>query len=210
MSLTPDWAATIRAIEAIEIADGSVGEVIGAWIDGGATFERFIEPALAGVTLGAIEAENADGTERHLLAVPARVNALAAALGETYWQVLAKAPPKIVVSRTTRHIIGSVRYDVALIDVDAWRAWALENRGAEDLTVEELEELAGRLDDVLDRRDAVAADLKALKAEVKSRGFSPKVLVDVVQMRRKGEGSEEFFTYADMMRLYLERLGTAK
>lgn len=206
MTLTPDWAETIRAIEEMETADTLVGAILDAWIVAGERFEP-IESLLAAVTLGAIDTENADGTERHLLAVPARVNALAASLGDSYWQSLAKAPPKIVVSKATRHVIGAVRYDVALIDLDAWRAWSLEHRSSADLTVEELEELAGRLDDVFDRREAVAKDLKALKAEVKARGFDPKVLVDVVQLRRDGEGSAGFFSYADMMRLYIERLG---
>lgn len=208
------WQSILTAIDNLSVTTPAgpsilVKTLVDLWRDGTTPLET-AEKCLASIFLGGIENDGADGV-RCLLAIPARINALAEALGATYWQTLSKAPAKIVVSKAAHHRIRDVRHQVLLVDLDAWRAWALEHRGAEELTPEELAGFADRLDDLFDRREALTEDLKALKAEIKSSGFDVGRLVDVVKMRRELQRGDDAVVgkWRDgvaMMELYLERL----
>ncbi len=198
MTTNPRWA------EILAILEPMAAEAYEEW--GTGVGIAFLDDGLArDHHLGAREIEGDDGPV-FLVAIPARVNELGDAFGGDYWQALLKAPPKVVVSKTGMHRIRNVRHQVMLVDLAAWRAWAMQHRDPSGITTVELRELAERWDRILDRRQEVAEDLKTLKAQVKARGFSPKVLGDVVEIRRKEGSRDGWDDLAAMMDLYLERV----
>lgn len=121
MTKQPEWADVLRSIEAFCIDQVRISTVLDVWLSDDSTGLDHVDMVLSGAMLGAAELDGPNGRQC-LLAVSARINELSHALGDTYWQTLAKAPPKIAVSKAGTHRIRDVRHQVILIDVTAWRA----------------------------------------------------------------------------------------
>lgn len=201
-----EWAAALRKIEALDLEDDSVAGAIDRWLAGDATAD--MDRTLSAAMLGAIEIPDPKSSiVRLALAVPARINELAERLGATYWQALAKAPPRIVISRAATHRIRDVRYSALLLDVGAWRAWALEHRDPASLTNEELIGFVDRLVALADELDEVRAAEKDVIAEAKGRGWDTKVLRKIVGLVRTEDGVAGWQEFSSMVDLYLANIG---
>ncbi len=198
--MLPDWAAVLHALEEIETGDGSVGEILSAWIVGAVACYRDVVPDLSVVSLGAIERP-----EARLLAVPARINTLAAALGPTYWQTLIKGPPTVVVAKAVPHRIRNVRHQVVLVDVDAWRAWARRHRDPSSLTNEELRAIVEKIERLEEEKQTIADDVGDVYAEAKANGFDTKIMRQIIRIRKMKPG--EYEEMQEMIALYEAMLG---
>ena len=200
MTKQPEWAEVLRAIE----AEGAVEMALTAWMIG-VSVEATAE-TLELYMLGAAELDGPNGRQ-FLLAVPARINELARTLGDTYWQTLAKAPPKIAVSKTGTHRIRDVRHQVILIDVAAWRAWAAEHRDPSSLTNEELKGFVDRVLDLNERKREIAEDIKDVYAEAKATGYDTKVMRKVVAILESDDKRPGWQEFTGLIDLYLDHLG---
>ena len=72
---------------------------------------------------------------------------------------------------------------------------------------DDLTRYADRLDRLLREADETRADLKELKAEIKSSGFDPAALVRVVQLRRDELKRVREEEKLQQVALYADRLG---
>ncbi len=210
MTKQPEWAEVLRKVEGIKVTDPdcgalTVGDVFRLWenIDVGG-FLRLIVPPLESVMLGGTLASY-DDMDRRLLAIPARINELALALGDTYWQTLAKAPPKIAVSKSGHHRIRDVRHQVILIDVAAWRAWSAEHRDPSTLTNDQLKAFVERIERLEEEKKTISDDIKDVYAEAKGNGFDTKILRKVIAIRKMDPN--EYAEMQDILELYLQAIG---
>jgi uncharacterized protein (UPF0335 family) len=206
MAVSPEWAAALRKIETMPIDISSVAGVFDRWIDGESSAAE-ADQALSAVMLGAIDIDDPKAGRRRALAIPARINELTERLGTTYWQTLAKAPPRIVISRSATHRIRDVRYAALLLDVDAWRAWALEHRDPASMTNEELMGFVDRLVALAEERQGIMDIEKEVLAEAKGRGWDTKALRKVVSLVKTEDGVPGWQEFSSMVDLYLANIG---
>lgn len=205
MSESPEWAAALRRIDTLPVEMSSVAGILDAWIAEESTASH-VDQALSAVMLGALEIEDAKAGRRRALVIPARINELADRLGGSYWQTLAKSPPRMVISRAATHRIRDVRYAALLLDVDAWRAWALEHRDPASMTNEELAGYVDRLLRLAEEIQEIKDIEKEVLAEAKARGWDTKALRKVVGLLKADDvpGWQEFSSIVD---LYLAHIG---
>lgn len=206
MAAQTEWAAALRKIEAMPIEMSSVAGVFDCWI-GGESNAADADQALSAVMLGAIEIDDPKAGLRRALVIPARINELANRLGGTYWQTLAKAPPRIVISRSATHRIRDVRYAALLLDLDAWRAWSLEHRDPATMTNEELMGFVDRLIALAEEIQEIKDVEKDVLAEAKARGWDTKALRKVVSIMKTDDGVIGWQEFSSIVDLYLANIG---
>lgn len=206
MSNSPEWAVALRKLEGVAVDLSDVSGFIDAWISEQCTVSD-VDQALSDAMLGAIEIEDDKIGRRRGLAIPARINKHADRLGGTYWQTLAKAPPRIVISRTATHRIRDVRYSALLLDVDAWRAWSLEHRDPASMTNEELMGFVDRLVRLAEEIQAIKDVEKEVIAEAKGRGWDAKALRKVVNLVKTDDGVPGWQEFSSIVDLYLASIG---
>lgn len=201
-----EWATALRKLEALAVDLSTVAAVLDTWIAGESAVSH-VDQVLSDAMLGAIEIEDAKIGRRRGLVIPARINELADRLGGTYWQTLAKSPPRIVISRAATHRIRDVRYSALLLDVDAWRAWALEHRDPASMTNEELMGFIDRLVRLAEEIQEIKDIEKEVIAEAKARGWDTKALRKVVSLMKTEDGVPGWQEFSSIVDLYLASIG---
>lgn len=201
-----EWAEALRKLEALAIDVSTVAAVLDAWIAGESSVSH-VDQALSDAMLGAIEIDDPKIGRRRGLMIPARINELADRLGGTYWQTLAKSPPRIVIGRAATHRIRDVRHSVLALDVDAWRGWALEHRDPASMTNEELMGFVDRLMRLAEEIQGIKEVEKEVIAEAKARGWDTKALRKVVSLMKSEDGVPGWQEFSSIVDLYLASIG---
>lgn len=208
MTSHPDWVQALRALEEIGNGMFAAGDILTLWLDGEIRLDD-VAVALEGAMLGVSEIDGKAGRQCRLW-VPARVNSLARALGDTYWTTLCKAPAAIAVSKVGTVRLRDVRYSAVVIDVGAWRAWWAKNRGAEALAADgtaagQLKSFVERIERLEEEKRTISDDIKDVYAEAKVNGYDTKVLRQVIRIRKQ-DPAERAEAEA-LLELYLQALG---
>lgn len=205
MKAEPDWAQALRALWGwLSPYDRNIETNMTAREIGMDWLEDTNRLLLIGGRMVVVQEADTLGGTRWLLAVPARVNSLAHALGAEYWVRLAKAPPKILVSKTATARIEGVRHQVLQIDIAAWLAWRDENRAPEALSDGLLQQVVEQIEHLEEEKRETANTIKEAYAAAKAQGFDVSTLRQVVRIRAMDPDKRR--EQQVLLDLYLSRL----